>query len=355
MSIFHRPIPSLKLPLITGAFLAAHLFLSACGSAEPEEKPPEEVDGAACISMPEHPWRAAPSLPTISEGALMSVWGFAPNQVYAVGGQPDRGAAWRFDGNSWAPLEVPEGPMLNWVHGAGETLFFVGNQGRALRLREGEFETLETGTREDLWGVWAADDAQVWAVGGNARDFDAEPVLLHFDGQRWESIPLPELDRPTNALFKVWGLSSRQIFAVGAIGTILGFDGEEWKQMPSGASDDFVSLWGRAPDEIVAVGGRSNGMIARFDGERWESEIIAGLPGFNGVWMDCTGTAHINGLNGVTLRLAPRSWDYTREITPTGRVLHGIFGFDGGPRFGVGGTLDSSPPYQGVLLEAGEE
>jgi hypothetical protein len=37
-----------------------------------------------------------------AEGALLSVWGFGEDDVYAVGGQPKAGVAWRFDGTAWA-------------------------------------------------------------------------------------------------------------------------------------------------------------------------------------------------------------------------------------------------------------
>ena len=131
---------------------------------------------------------------------------------------------------------------------------------------------------------------------------------------------------------------------------ILEFDGQQWTQVSSGASDDFVSLWGQGPDEIIAVGGRSNGQIATFDGQQWNSEILGGSPGLNGIWMDCQGTAHINGVDGHALTLAAGADSPQVESTPTSTVLHASFGFDDGPRYAVGGTLLSSPPYTGTIL-----
>ena len=284
----------------------------------------------------------------------MSVWGPDADNIYTVGGQPDDGVAYRFDGQSWDEFDVADGPMLNWVHGVDGDVWMVGNDGRALRVRDDDIQSFDTGIDVDLWGVWAASDDDVWAVGGDARDFDASPALAHYDGTSWKEQSLPELDRDANALFKVWGTSSDHIFAVGALGVILQYDGQQWSQVATGANDDFVSLWGRADDDIVAVGGRSNGQVARYDGDQWETELVPGSPGLNGVWMDCQGTAHINGIDGYSFRLESGSMGPDVESTPTDNVLHAIFGFDDGPRVGVGGTLDRSPPYEGTLISTGE-
>ena len=58
---------------------------------------------------------------------------------------------------------------------------------------------------------------------------------------------------------------------------------------------DLVSLWGRAPDDIVCVGGRSNGVLGR----------AAAAAGFETlqrvstrVWMGEDGTAYVAGVGG---------------------------------------------------------
>mgnify|MGYP002065501325 CR=1 FL=1 len=52
------------------------------------------------------------------EGALMSVWGTAADDVWVVGGQPDAGVVLRGSGDRFIRHELPPGtPMLDWVHG----------------------------------------------------------------------------------------------------------------------------------------------------------------------------------------------------------------------------------------------
>ena len=99
---------------------------------------------------------------------------------------------------------------------------------------------------------------------------EIDPVLIHFDGETFEPVTVPENDRNASALFKVWGIGSK-LFAVGEKGLIIEFDGEAWAQVSTGAQadDDFVSLWGTSEDNIVAVGGRGGARIATYDGTNW--------------------------------------------------------------------------------------
>lgn len=317
-----------------------------------EELPDEEEGQNSCSPIsPSHQWTEV-SLQGTAPGAWMNLWGPSPDHLLVVGGQPEQGEAFLFDGDSWRRLSLPDGPMLHWAHGKDKTFFLVGRGGRFLRIDEHlEVEEFESPLKVDLWGVFVLQKDLVYAVGGDIRSPDSLPVVLRFDGTYLESIPLPELDRPANSLFKIWGTSKDHLFAVGAQGLILHFDGQQWTQMPSGTGEDLVSLWGRGPDEIVAVGGRSNALVSRFDGQGWESQFLPGLPGLQGIWMDCAGRSYINGLLGLGLQLEPRSFEWVREETSTTLLLHGSFGFSNDVKYFVGGTLDRSPPYRGILLK----
>lgn len=298
------------------------------------------------------------------EGVVMSVWG-NQQSVYGVGGQPNQGRIWRRNLDDqpgdglWNPLTtVPNGPLLNWVHGVEDQLWVVGNDGRALRsIDGGEWTSFDTGTTQDLWGVFAVSTREVWAVGGNASgDGQAAPVLIRFDGEQWSSVPVPELDRSgVRAFFKVWGDGEGRVWVVGMKGVIIADLGNGWSQqtvIPNGNtppnSEDLISLWGNQ-GEILAVGGRSNGVIARWDGTTWRSQIISGLPGLNGVWMDQNGIAHAVGIRGSAITVAPNRFEIERQRTYSSMVLHAIWS-DGVRRWAVGGTLDNSPPWEGLII-----
>lgn len=311
-------------------------------------------DGGGPQPEPE-PQVWAEAFPVGDRGALLSVWGRGGAEIWTVGGQPDAGLAFRFDGTEWSSAAVPDGPLLNWVHGSGDALWIVGNSGRSLRQRGDGFELVDTGTDQDLWGVWAASPDRAWAVGGNATELmrDPDPVLIEWDGSQWSPVELPELDTEIRAFFKVWGTGPDNVFAVGQRGVIVHWDGTAWRQQLAGTSKDFVSLWGTGPEDIVAVGGRANGLVARYDGTIWTSQVLDREPGLNGVWVGADGTAWIAGQRGRLLRMPAGGFDYTREENMDITLLHGIWSTAEGHRVAVGGTLDSSPPWTGIALEVG--
>jgi len=289
-------------------------------------------------------------------GALLSVWGPSPSEVYAVGGNPEAGVMVRFDGAAWRDEALPANfPLANWVYGVptgSETVLWVaGNDGQvARRGPAGEWTQMDLGTPSALWGIWGAADDDMWTVGGNIPGTD--PILAHWDGQAWARVTIPALDREFSALLKVWGTGPTNVFAVGHRGVILHYDGQAWTQELAGTTADIVSLWGTGPAEIVAVGGRSNGMIARYDGQAWTSETIGILPGLNGVWLADDGAGFVVGTDGVALELAPGGFEWSlvdRSTRPD--TLHGAFGLSNGSRFGVGGNLMFSPPWTGVIVQ----
>lgn len=285
------------------------------------------------------------------EGAFLSVWGRMTGDVWAVGGQPEAGVAWRRTGEDWSRLPVEDGPLLNWVHGVGDDVWMVGNGGRALRGNGETFAETPTGHDRPLWGVWAAAADDVWAVGGEARDDGTpdEPVLQRWDGESWTRLDLPPLDRDIRALFKVWGTGPDNVIAVGARGVIIRWDGTEWSQEPSGTAADLISLWGRSPDDILVVGGRSNGELVRWDGASWTAEktILAGL---NGVWMDAAGDAWVAGVGGALARVPAGGFEFDKLRGIPRTVLHATWSRDD-VLWVVGGSLNDSPPWTGLVLE----
>jgi hypothetical protein len=343
------------------ALTVATAALAGCGAGEAVGGAdaggcPDGGSGDACgCERADGAWSAEDSLG--ADGAFMNAWGPSPTEVYIVGGQPDAGVMRRFDGERWSPVEIPAGPMLYWVHGVAGELFAVGAGGRALhRDASGAWRATQTGTEVALWGVFAAAPDEAWAVGGDPFARPGEggglvaPTLLRFDGDTWSPVELPVLDRNCPALFKVWGTGPDDLHAVGAAGVALHFDGTQWRQVQTGTSDDFVSLWGRAADDVVAVGGRANGMMARWDGTAWTSQVLAQTPGLNGVWMASDGTAWASGLRATIVRIAPGSFSAERQSFASPLTLHGMFGFDCGPLLGVGGSLMAPPPYTGLVV-----
>ena len=287
-------------------------------------------------------------------GMVMSVWGETASDVRVVGGQlledGSTGFVLRREGAEWMPESVPaDTPMLHWVGPAGDDVWIVGREGAALRREADAWVRYASSTEVDLWGVWGAAEDDVWAVGGGgAAD---PPTLLHFDGEAWSVAPLPaDMPRSSNALFKVWGADAEHVFVVGEGGVALEGVGPDWNPTYAESVAPFIAVRGRNATDVVAVGGRSNARIARFDGDGWQDTTLID-PGLNGVWVDGSGVATLVGRLGGIYELPPGSLKPTSVDSPTLDLLHAVHGFDDGSRIAVGGTFDGAPPWSGVILE----
>ncbi|MFW6050061.1 MAG: hypothetical protein ACODAU_02735 [Myxococcota bacterium] len=308
------------------------------------------MGAGACGDGTDRTWREA--FDASEAGWLLNVGGPAEGPLWAVGGTPTDGVVLEESDEGWAPRALGvEVPLLNWTHAFGpDDRFVVGNGGTVLRYDGDGFERMATPTTEDLWGVWGAAPDDVWAVGGSGRTGSVATVL-HFDGASWETEVLPPLQRTgVRAFFKVWGTAANDVWVVGQAGAVVHWDGSQWTEHLVGVSDDLISLWGTGPDRVAVVGGRSNGVVAVWDGEGWSSESVAPLPGLNGVWMRRDGVAHVAGIDGTLATVDPGTFAWEEADAGTRTTFHSVFGRDG-RLWAVGGNLESgSGPYQGVAF-----
>ncbi|MGF1469779.1 MAG: hypothetical protein ACFCGT_26950 [Sandaracinaceae bacterium] len=307
-----------------------------------------------------------PGYARVEPGWLMNVWALSPTEVFAVGGDADDGTGGRIlrsDGDGWA--DVDHGlavPLLNWITGFGpDDLWVVGVEGTMIHHDGSTWARVEVPTQEDLWGIWGAAPDDIWAVGGSGRS-GAEAILLRYDGSAWSQVPLPELDRErVRALFKVWGTSADNVYAVGQRGVLLRFDGSAWSQivLPD-VADDLIALWGSDPDHITVVGGRGNGVVAVWNGAEWRTARVSPTPGLNGVWMRDPRVAHVVGepdfiSGGVLATLDLETLELTLAEPPRlaedRRTFHAVHGVDG-RLYAVGGNLAkaSNEPSVGIAF-----
>lgn len=306
---------------------------------------------AVCLTgcpPPSHDWE--PAFDATDVGWLMNTWGFDRDGLLAAGGSPDTGVLYRYDGSTWAPEPIGvDVPLLNWIHGFGPSdITVVGNQGTVLRFDGSTWSAQDSGTTENLWGVWGAAPDDLWAVGGSGFP-EATPTVLHYDGTAWSTQTLPTLIRANvHGLFKVWGSSADNVYVVGQRGVVLHWDGAAWTEELVGATDDLVAVWGTAPDRVLAVGGRSNGIVARWDGSSWRSEPLAPLPGLNGVWTRDGQTFHVGGVRGTLATIDFDSLEWTDESVTDLRDFHAVHGVDGRVT-AVGGNLSrGAAPFEGL-------
>ncbi len=292
-------------------------------------------------------------------GALSGIWGSGPDDVFAVGGDAERGTVTHYDGAGWTTGEIPGASLLVWVYGFGPgEVYTVGVDGSAARYDGSSWTPVETGTDHDLWGIFGFSSDEMWVVGGDPDDGNdcgdasqkgQKTCIWRWDGQS-ELVPVAigagENDRGTTSMFKVWGIDGK-LFSVGQTGLVLEWDGSSWSRVSMGAeaNDDFVSLWGTSADNMVMVGGRGSARIATYDGAAWTTTAPAGVAGINGVHMVEPDQAIVGGLYGWVAAYQPSTGELTDEGFAGSIDVHAVWGDGEGKTYAVGGHF--LEPYHG--------
>lgn len=169
---------------------------------------------------------------------ISALWGMAIDQLWAGGSRiPDgRAVVSRYDGSRWHDE-------------------FVGEPN--VRV-------------SDLWG---SSPTELWAVSGNS--------IVHYNGDGWSS-------ETTNVqLNTIWGAGPDAVFAGGADGVILHYDGSSWRRMP-GVPTEFAitELWGWAEDDLYATTWRldgSDGQLLHYNGSSWSvADPLGNADGLHG-------------------------------------------------------------------------
>jgi hypothetical protein len=293
------------------------------------------------------------------EVAVLSIGGVAADDLWAVGADAGKGGAvLRYDGRSWERVATGELHDLWWVHAVAADAVFIGGAGATILQWDGAaFVRHETPGQaaHTVYGVWGSAADDVWAVGGVAGRYG---FLWHFDGTTWTNVELPD-DVPLNAggelpaLFKVWGRAADDIYAVGGNGLILRFDGDAWTVVPSETQEVLFTVSGDA-DSVVIVGGSEKGIILDGEGKEIGPEFA---PLLQGVVVDRRRTIWASGANGTVLK-RPFGGDWEpidTAIDTKPASLHAIFVDDQDGLWTVGGAVLTADLNAGVIFHRGPD
>lgn len=299
---------------------------------------------------------------THERAAFMSVGGSA-DEVWAVGAQPDPvepGVILRYRGGGWESLDSGQEHPMWWVHDFEDGPTFVGGGGATVLEIEGD-EATRTETPpffgHTVFGLWGASPDDLWAVGGVAN---REGFAWHYDGDAWSVSDLPaDLPRAADgeipALFKVWGRSPDDVWAVGDLGTVLHYDGDGWSLVPAETNDTLFTVYGNE-DEVFAVGGLAEGVVLRGDEDGLQDDTPSGAPLLQGLTVDDRDRVWTAGADGYAARLERGQWreiDLGYERAP--QSVHALWSNERGEIFTAGGTVISPSLDDGsVRASAGD-
>ncbi len=178
------------------------------------------------------------------------VGGSGPDALYTVG----FGGVYRFDGATWTYEAVPGNVRLNDVYAVGLEAYAVGEGGVILRRDSAtsSWIEMESGSDADLNSVTGTALDDVWAVG-------ADGAALHFDGTAWTATETGT----TVPLWSVFAPNSAAVFAVGNNGVALRWRDGAWESMLTGVSNNLYAVHGVSAANMWAVGNRGTALQFR--------------------------------------------------------------------------------------------
>jgi hypothetical protein len=294
------------------------------------------------------------------DAALLSVSGSAPDDVWLVGADGGEGpVVLHYSAGAWSRQVTGVRADLWWVQALAKgTVFMAGSDATVLAYRDGEFEPMDTPGlgRDVVFGVWAASQADVYAVGSAAG---RNGFIWHYDGARWAELPLPDslpLDgnRDLPGFYKVWGASAEDVWVVGDRGAVLrGSAARGFRQLASPSADRLFTVHG-AGGQVAMVGGSGNGWALEAQGDALVPITPPGSSLLQGVRIADDGALWAVGLGGNIFErdAGEGAWRSVWSDVPV-QSLHAVWVDALGDVWTVGGNVLTSELDAGVALHYG--
>jgi hypothetical protein len=247
-----------------------------------------------------------------AELSFKDVAGTAPDRVFTIGqwfnpgnppSLPPSGGNfdYEWDGGGWAATSPgfnvalfgsPQTDMWATSTGVGGTII--------AHFENGAWATKLTAPLGDTYGAIWAGGAHAFVLGSSYQsDGGSTTFIEHFDGTTWQKTASPA------QLSGIWGSSPTDVFAVGAGGTVLHYDGTAWTEQPSGTTKDLGTIWGSSPYDVFALGA---GTVFHYQGDVWTEEELpdAGYTYYLAdIWGSGPGDIFAVGYKGIVLHRSP--------------------------------------------------
>jgi hypothetical protein len=177
-----------------------------------------------------------------------------------------------------------------------------------------------------LLSVWGPSGDAMFAVGGAPE----AGVVMRFEGTAWAPV---DLGRTVPLLNWAYGFGPNDVTVVGNGGTILHYDGSTWQTQTTTTTEDLWGVWGAAPDDLWAVGGRGRAegqdTILHYDGATWTKVRTPDLSrpnvfAFFKVWGTSASDVYVVGQRGAVLHFDGSGW--TEQLVGTSEDLISLWG-----------------------------
>jgi hypothetical protein len=238
---------------------------------------------------------------------LWAVDATSSNDVWAVGSSYAEGTGFprsvilHWDGERWSRVPSPDVRMLTdvaavsrndaWAVGGERILHWDGRAWEISRHHaplDSYFTSVDASGPDDAWIVGIQHGERVTDEYGSRYTAWAT-LALHWDGDRWEIVPSPNITTRDNRFEAVLIRSPTEVLAVGSAVDRLGdsrvltlrWDGSTWRLVPSpnpgNHANGLGALGPDGPGGVWAVGGfadrgnRRGSLYLRWAGDGWES------------------------------------------------------------------------------------
>lgn len=166
--------------------------------------------------------------------------------------------------------------------------------------------------------IWGSSSRDLWSVG-------AVGTILHWDGQSWFATPAGS----SQSINRIFGVPGGDVWAVGGSGTILRFRDGAWTAVSSGVQNNLSAIFGVTADDLWAVG--ANYILLHWNGSAWSPVTPSGMPAMksslNAIWGSQANDLWAVGGGGTAFHYDGKTWTLQ---SPIGALnLQGLAGSSG--------------------------
>jgi hypothetical protein len=178
-----------------------------------------------------------------TSSSFYHVWGTAANNVYVVG---DLGLVYRYNGATWSKMtQSATTNTLNGIWGTdSNNVFAAGNLGTIVRYQAGAWTAMTSGNTATLNSVFGAGLTHVYVVGNGGTTLSYANV-----GTSWTTQALASQN-----LFRIWAADSADVYAVGNAGVVWAYNGSVWYALSTGVTSNLRSVFGTSATNVY-IGG----------------------------------------------------------------------------------------------------
>lgn len=172
----------------------------------------------------------------------------------------NKGIVYKYDGAQWTILssEIGEG-LFSSIWTDGSVLFVAASNGHIYSYADEVWEDMVLPVQVEFTRIWGTSQSDVYAVG-------ASGTVLYFDGTTWSQV---DAGTGTYKLFDIWASSPDDVYVAGQMGTVRHFDGSAWTDVDLGdrtSTRTISCICGRSASDVLFIDG--SGRAYSFDGQK---------------------------------------------------------------------------------------